>query len=130
MRSSRTVAQSQVPFSKACKQEVLSLEFFLQSHMNCSVINGPSKGCKGHLRARGGVSAIRREAMETGGTNGEQQGESREIGAELSGPAAGMDGREKVWRKEGSRVTSALGFGDFGICYSPCWKRLVTFVSL
>lgn len=54
----------------------------------------------------------------------------REIGPELSGPAAGMDGREKVWGMEGSRVTSALGFGDFGICYSLCLKRLVTLVGL
>lgn len=54
----------------------------------------------------------------------------REIGAELSGPAAGMDGREKVWGTEGSRVTSVLSFGDFGICYSLCLKRLVTLVSV
>lgn len=64
------------------------------------------------------------------GTNGEKHGELRETGAELSGPAAGMDGREKVWGEEGSRVALALGFGDFGICYSLCWKRLVTLVSL
>lgn len=64
------------------------------------------------------------------GANGEKQRELRETGAELSGPVAGMDGREKVWGEEGSRVTSALGFGDLGICYSPCWKRLLTLVSL